>query len=542
MPMRGHDILDNPRLNRSTAFTPEERDRYGLRGLLPPVVETQEQQIARVLENCARKPSDIERYIFLMTLQNRNESLFYRTMIEHLREMLPLVYTPTVGQAAQEYAHIYRGSNGLYVTVEDRGRIEEVLRNWRTDAVRVIVVTDGERILGLGDLGVNGITIPIGKLALYVAAGGIEPRATLPIVLDVGTNNETLRDDRMYLGLRRPRATGEEYDAFLDEFVRAVTKVFPDALLQFEDFSTANAHRLLSRYRDRVRTFNDDIQGTAAVGLAGLVAALRITRGALADQRVLFMGAGAANTGIAALLADALVKGGLSRDEAHQRAWFIDSQGLVVASREGLAEHKRPFAHDHAPVADLLTIVEEVRPTALIGATGQPGVFDRPVVEAMARINDRPIIFALSNPTSQAECTAEQAYDWTGGRAVFASGSPFEPVEIDGKTLVPGQGNNVYIFPGMGLGILVSGVSRVPDSLFLAAARALATTVSEERLASGSVYPPLSSIREVSAAIAAEVWRQACDEGLAACDCPDDAVATIRASMYRPEIAAAIEE
>lgn len=540
--MRGHEILDNPRLNRSTAFTAEERDRFGLRGLLPPVIETQEQQIARVLENCARKPSDLERYIFLMTLQNRNESLFYRTMIEHLREMLPLVYTPTVGQAAQEYAHIYRGSNGVYVTIEDRGRIEEVLRNWRTDEVRVIVVTDGERILGLGDLGVNGITIPIGKLALYVAAGGIEPQATLPIVLDVGTNNKALREDRMYLGLRQPRATGEEYEAFLDEFVDAVSRVYPDALLQFEDFSTANAHRFLSRYRDRLRTFNDDIQGTAAVGLAGLVAALRITGGALADQRVLFMGAGAANTGIAGLLMDALVKGGMSREDAHARAWFIDSQGLVVASRENLAEHKRPFAHAHAPVADLLAIVEEVRPTALIGATGQPGVFDRPVVEAMARINERPIVFALSNPTSQAECTAEQAYGWSGGRAVFASGSPFDPVEVDGKRLVPGQGNNVYIFPGMGLGILVSGVAHVPDSLFLAAARALAATVREERLARGSVYPPLSSIRDVSAAIAAEVWRQACDEGLATRECPDDAISAIRASMYRPEVAAAIDD
>jgi malate dehydrogenase (oxaloacetate-decarboxylating)(NADP+) len=533
--MRGRDILNDPSLNRGTAFTQEERDRLGLHGLLPPRVETQEEQVARNIENCDRKPSDIERYIFLMALQDRNEALFYKTIIDHLRKIMPLVYTPTVGQAGQEYGHIFRSARGLYVTAEDRGSIVRVLDNWAERDVRVIVVTDGERILGLGDLGANGMVIPLGKLALYTAAGGIDPTKTLPILLDVGTNNESLRADPMYLGLRRPRMTGDEDLEFVDEFVEAVEASFPDSLLQFEDFSTANAHKLLGRYRDRYCTFNDDIQGTAAVGLAGLLAALRITGQDLVDQRVVFLGAGAASTGINQLLIRALMDEGLDEADARGRAWLIDSRGLVVRSRTDLEPHKLPFAREHGPMTDLLEVIESIEPTVLIGATGHPGTFDRPALEAMARINERPIVFALSNPTSQSECTAEQAYKWTDGRVVFATGSPFDAVEYGGRTLAPGQANNVYVFPGVGLGVTVCKASRVTQEMFLDAARAAASMVTQERLDEGSIYPRLAEIREVSAAIAVAVCRRAIQQGLARADLPEDLESHVQAAMYRPE-------
>jgi malate dehydrogenase (oxaloacetate-decarboxylating)(NADP+) len=533
--MRGRDILNDPSLNRGTAFTQEERDRLGLHGLLPPRVETQEEQVARNIENCDRKPSDIERYIFLMALQDRNEALFYKTIIDHLRKIMPLVYTPTVGQAGQEYGHIFRSARGLYVTAEDRGSIVRVLDNWAERDVRVIVVTDGERILGLGDLGANGMVIPLGKLALYTAAGGIDPTKTLPILLDVGTNNESLRADPMYLGLRRPRMTGDEYLEFVDEFVEAVEASFPDSLLQFEDFSTANAHKLLGRYRDRYCTFNDDIQGTAAVGLAGLLAALRITGQDLVDQRVVFLGAGAASTGINQLLIRALMDEGLDEADARGHAWLIDSRGLVVRSRTDLEPHKLPFAREHGPMTDLLEVIESIEPTVLIGATGHPGTFDRPALEAMARINERPIVFALSNPTSQSECTAEQAYKWTDGRVVFATGSPFDAVEYGGRTLAPGQANNVYVFPGVGLGVTVCKASRVTQEMFLDAARAAASMVTQERLDEGSIYPRLAEIREVSAAIAVAVCRRAIQQGLARADLPEDLESHVQAAMYRPE-------
>jgi malate dehydrogenase (oxaloacetate-decarboxylating)(NADP+) len=534
--MRGREILNDPSVNRGTAFTREERDRLGLHGLLPPRVETQEEQVARIIENCDRKPSDIERYIFLMALQDRNEALFYRTIIDHLRKIMPLVYTPTVGQAGQEYGHIFRsGPRGLYVTAEDRGSIGRVLDNWAERDVRVIVVTDGERILGLGDLGANGMVIPLGKLALYSAAGGIDPAKTLPILLDVGTNNESLRADPMYLGLRQPRLTGDEYLEFIDEFVEAVEKRFPNSLIQFEDFSTPNAHKLLARYRDRHCSFNDDIQGTAAVGLAGLLAALRITGGDLVDQRAVFLGAGSANTGIGDLFIHALVEEGVDQADALRRVWLIDSGGLVVRSRSGLASHKRPFAHEHEPLTDLVEVIETIAPTALIGATGYPGTFDRPALEAMARINRRPIVFALSNPTSKSECTAEQAYEWTDGRVVFASGSPFDAVEYGGKTVSPGQANNVYVFPGMGLGVMVSEARRVTREMFLDAARAAASVVTQERLDEGSIFPPLAEIRKVSAAIAVAVCRRAAEQGLARAELPADLEGHVLASMYWPE-------
>lgn len=446
--VRGADLLRNPALNKGTAFTEEERDALGLRGLLPPRVHTQDEQVARVLGRLRRAPDHLERYVQMIALQDRNERLFHRVVIDHLEEMLPIIYTPTVGLACQQYGLVFRRPRGLYVSADDRGRVARLLRNWPHRDVRVIVVTDGERILGLGDLGCYGIGIPIGKLSLYTACAGIHPEQCLPVLIDVGTDNEPLRGDPLYIGLRQPRVRGALYDDLIDEFVRAVQSQFPRALIQFEDFSNQNAFRLLARYRDRICTFKDDIQGTAAVGLAGILSALKLTRGVLRDQTVLFLGAGEAGTGIANLFVNALMAEGVPLEDARHRCWFVDSQGLVVKSRPNLAAHKMPFAHEHPPVTDLLAAINALKPTMLIGVSGCPRAFTRPVLERMAQLNERPVIFALSNPTSKAECTAEEDYTWTEGRAIFASGSPFAPVTFQGRTFVPGQGNNAYIFPG----------------------------------------------------------------------------------------------
>jgi len=412
---RGHSLLHDPTLNKGTAFTEAERDALGLRGLLPPRVQTQDDQVARVLENLRKKPNPLERYIFLLSLQDRNETLFYRVLQDHIEEMMPLIYTPTVGLACQLYGHIFRRPRGLFISAADRGRVAEVLRNWIKPDVRVIVVTDGERILGLGDLGSNGMGIPVGKLALYTACAGIHPSQCLPVTIDAGTNNEGLLNDPLYLGLRQHRMTGPVYDELVDEFVSAVTRVFPYALIQFEDFANHNAFRFLDKYRSRVCTFNDDIQGTAAVALAGIYSALRITKGALKDQRLLFFGAGEAGTGIGELVVSAMKAEGLSEEDARKRCWFIDSQGLVVKGRGKLASHKLPFAQDREFILDPLTIIKEYHPTALIGVSGRNGTFSQEVLETIAKDVDRPIVFALSNPTSMAECTAEEAYRWTGG-------------------------------------------------------------------------------------------------------------------------------
>ena len=463
---------------------------------------------------------------------DRNEHLFYRVLMDHIEEMMPIVYTPTVGEACTRFAHIFRRSRGLYVTAEDRGRIAQVLRNWPDRDIGIIVVTDGERILGLGDLGANGMGIPIGKLSLYTACAGVAPEQCLPITIDVGTSRPEIRDDPFYLGLPQERLRGAAYDALLEEFVMAVQEVFPRAILQFEDFATENAIRLLARYRDRACCFNDDIQGTAAVALAGLFSAIRITGVPLTQQRILFLGAGSAATGIADLFVSAMEREGISREAARRQCWFVDSHGLVVKSRTDLQDHKLPYAHEHAPARDLLTAVESLQPTAILGVSAQPQTFTEPVVRAMSRINARPIIFPLSNPTSKAECTAEDAYRWSGGNAVFASGSPFAPVEFDGRTLIPGQGNNAYIFPGLGLGAIVAGARRITDSMFYAAARTLAGLVEASALASGLLYPRLSTIREVSAHIAVAVAEIAYAEGLATAPRPEDLEATVRARMY----------
>ncbi len=528
----GVDYLRDPQLNKGTAFTERERDELHVRGLLPPRVFSQEEQVRRIFSNFHRKATDLDKYIFLIGLQDRNRALFFRMVIDNIEELLPIIYTPTVGEACQQFAHIFRRTRGLYVSAEDRGRVVEILGNWPERDVAVIVVTDGERILGLGDLGANGMGIPIGKLSLYTACAGIPPTQCLPVTLDVGTENATIREDLLYLGLNQPRVRGQEYDDLVEEFIMGVQKVFPDAVIQFEDFATGNAVRLLERYRNRVCTFNDDIQGTAAVTVAGLFSAARITGQELRDQTIVFLGAGSAATGIGHLIVSAMEGEGLSHADALSRVWFVDSKGLVVKSRNDLAEHKKPFAHDGECLPDLLSAVQHVRPTTLIGVSGQPRTFSEPVMRAMAEVNERPIVLALSNPTSKSECTAEEAYRWTDGRVVFASGSPFPPVEVGGRTLVPGQGNNVYIFPGLGLGVVASGARFVTDAMFLTAARVLAGRVTEESLARGSIYPPLTEIRDVSAEIAAAVARLARDEGLATRAVPEDTLEFVRSQMY----------
>lgn len=531
---RGVKLLHDPVRNKGTAFTEAERDAFALRGLLPPRVQDQDTQIRRVLENLSAKTTDLERYIFLVALQDRNETLFYRLVTEHVRDLMPLIYTPTVGKACQEFGHIFRRPRGLYVSAEDRGRVRDVLANWPHEDVRVVVVTDGERILGLGDLGASGMGIPIGKLSLYTACAGIPPTACLPVTLDVGTENGQLLEDPLYIGLARRRLRGEAYLELVDEFVDAVVERFPKAIVQFEDFATENAFGLLARYRERVCCFNDDIQGTGGVGVAGLYSALRITGGSLADGRYLFLGAGEAGIGIGNVLVAALEEGGLPRQEALARCWFFDSRGLVTTGRDHLSGFKRPFARPEKPIDDLLAAVEAVRPTALIGVSGVPGIFDRSVLEAMAEINERPIVFALSNPTANSECTAREAYEHTQGRAVFASGSPFAPVEMAGETLYPGQGNNAYVFPGLGLGVTFSEAERITDEMFYAAARTLARNVSDDDLAKGCVYPPLERIRGVSASVAETVAELAWEQGLARRPRPDDLQGEIRSFMFEP--------
>lgn len=532
---RGVDLLHDPLLNKGTAFTDAEREALGLRGLLPPHVTTMDEQVARVMSSFRAKPDDLEKFIYLTSLHDRNETLFYRVVVDYIDELMPVIYTPTVGRACQVYGQIFRRARGMFVTAEDRGRIRNVLNNWPLADVRAIVVTDGERILGLGDLGANGMGIPTGKLSLYTACAGVHPAVALPVTIDVGTDNTSLLEDPFYLGLRRKRMRGAPYDALMDEFVEAANELWPGVLIQFEDFGNQNAFRLLAKYRDRVCAFNDDIQGTAAVTLAGVYSALRITGGDLRRQRFLFLGAGEAGVGIADLIVSALVDAGLSRDDARRACWLVDSHGLVVRSRTDLAEHKRPYAHDAPGAPGLLESLHALEPTALIGVSGQPSTFTREVLEAMAARNERPIVFALSNPTANSECTAEEAYTHTGGRALFASGSPFASVSFQGKQLVPSQANNAYVFPGVALGVVATRVTRVTDEMFAQAARTLAGLVSEHDLASGLLFPPLKSIRDVSLKIAVAVARTAHERGFASTATPRDLEALIREQVFEPE-------
>ncbi len=532
--LSGHEILSDNLYNKGSAFTPAERAALKLDGLLPPVVETIEEQEVRIMENYDKKSSNIEKYIFLMSLLDHNMTLFNRVLVNHLEEMMPIIYTPTVGEACQEYSHILRRPQGLFLAANQKGRYAELLRQWPGKDVRVIVVTDGERILGLGDLGSSGMGIPVGKLCLYAAGAGIHLSQCLPVMIDVGTNNTEFINDPLYIGLRQERIRGGAYDEIIEEFVMAVQEVFPKALIQFEDFGNLNAFRLLENYRNRICCFNDDIQGTACVSLAGLSAAMRLSDRKMQDQTFLFLGAGEAGTGIAELIVSALVKEGLSAADAHQRCWFVDSKGLVVNSRESLADHKKPFAHDHAPVPDFLSAVKALKPTAIIGVSGQTGKFDKQVLETMAEINEQPIIFALSNPTSKAECTASEAYTWTGGRCLFSSGSPFEPVSIGEKTFTPGQGNNAYIFPGIGLGVIASQASLVTEDMFLAAAETLAGQVSRDDYESGRLYPPLNTIRQISLSIAIAVAELAFEKGLARIQRPENIADILQSQMFEP--------
>ena len=530
---RGMALLRDPLLNKGTAFTADERDRLGLRGLLPGVVSTQEDQINRILLSLRRLPDELEKYIALNALHDRNEALFFRVLAEHIDEMQPIVYTPTVGLACQKFGHIFQRPRGLFITCKDRGRIAEVLRNWPYEA-GIIVVTDGERILGLGDLGANGMGIPVGKLALYAACAGIHPAKCLPVMLDVGTDNAELLSDPFYIGLRQRRVRGKDYDDFVDEFMTAAQEIFPGVLVQFEDFANQNAFRLLEKYRHLAPVFNDDIQGTAAVALAGIFSALRVTGARLTDQTVLFLGAGEAATGIADLTVSAMTAEGLSEADARRRCWLVDSRGLVVKSRTDLAEHKLQYAHEHAPIEDFLGAVRALKPTAIIGVAAVGGTFTKEVLAEMARINQRPIVFALSNPTSKAECTAEEAYRHTGGRALFACGSPFDPVTLDGKTFVPRQGNNSYIFPGIGLGAIVSRTRQITDEMFMGSAFQLANLVTESDLEQGSLYPSLGRIQEVSAHIAAGLVKTAYKRDLAGAPPPTDVLEEVKANMYDP--------
>ena len=485
------------------------------------------------MTNLERLPRDIDRYMLLSALQERNERLFYQTVIEHIDRILPLIYTPTVGEACKEFSHIARDPKGFFITPDDRGKIRRILANWPQRDIRVIVVTDGQRILGLGDLGANGMGIPVGKLALYTACAGVPPDACLPVTIDVGTNNEELRKDVLYLGYPRRRIQGKAYFDLIDEFVAAVQSRYPDALIQFEDFLTPNAYALLHRYRDRVLCFNDDIQGTAAVALAGVYTSTRITGVPFKDLRIMFLGAGSAATGIADLMTSAFIDEGLTPEDARRHLWFVDVNGLVVKSRTDLMTHNLPYAHDYMALG-FVDAIDAIQPHVLIGATGAPGTFTQAVIQRMSAINDRPAIFALSNPTSKAECTAEQAYAWSNGKAIFASGSPFDLVVHSGRTHRPAQGNNAYVFPGIGLGAVACRARTLPDELFLTAARTLASLVRHTDLEQGSLYPPMRDIRKISLAIAVSVAEKAYALGVARQKRPRHLRRSVEALMYTP--------
>lgn len=534
----GMDILVDPMLNKGTAFTARERDELGLNGLLPPAVSTFKEQLQRTYAHFTSHTDNLAKHINLMSLHDRNEVLFYRLLQDHIEEMMPIVYTPVVGEACQKFSQIYRQRRGIYISIDQQDRIEDLLANFPSKDPAVIVVTDGERILGLGDQGIGGMGISIGKLTLYTLCAGIPPHTTLPIMLDVGTDNDALLQDPLYLGLRQKRVRGQAYQDFIDKFVSAVQKVFPNVLLQWEDFLKGNAIHQLSRFRDQLCTFNDDIQGTASVALAGVFSGLEVTGQSMRDQRLVFAGAGAAAQGIAGLFELALQESGLSPDEARRQIWTVDSKGLVTSDRANLDEFKRRYARDPSELmanASLLDVVENVKPTILLGASGIPGTFSEAIVRKMAEINKRPMIFPLSNPTSKAECTPQDALQWSDGRAVICTGSPFAPVTLNGKTFRIGQGNNAFIFPGVGLGIMVADIRRVTDGMFYEAARALKGVVRREDLDEGSIFPRLTRIREASHAVACAVVRRAVREGHANATVLNDLEARVSAAMWNPD-------
>ncbi len=534
-PQNGEAVLHDSLLNRGVAFTEEERSRLGLRGRLPAGVSTMAQQVERMRAILDRYPTLFDKFLVLDSLHATDENLYFKLLIEHIDEYMPVVYTPTVGEVCQKFSHILRHPRGAFISINDKGHVGEIIDAMPNEEVDVIVVTDGQRILGLGDLGVNGMGIPCGKLSLYTACAGISPAKTLPVTIDVGTNTEKYLNDPLYLGLRHERVSGETYDELIEEFVTEARRRWPNVLIQFEDFGNNHAFELLNRYRDRVLCFNDDIQGTASVAVTGVYSALRVTGQKLADQKFLFLGAGEAATGIAELIVDAMVEEGVDREEALKHCALFDSKGLVTATRgDKLAHNKVPFAHDLPNCKTFLEAVKAIRPTGIVGVAAQPGAFDAAVLREMAAINERPIIFALSNPTSRAECDAATAYRETDGRALFASGSPFAPVDFNGQTFVPRQGNNSYVFPGLGLGAVFARAKTMPVGMFLAASRELAALVTEADLEQGSLYPPLSAVREVSVKIGTAVAAYAYDHGLAGNERPADIEAAVRDFMYTP--------
>jgi malate dehydrogenase (oxaloacetate-decarboxylating)(NADP+) len=532
---RGTDLLHDPVLNKATAYTEAERQALGLVGLVPDATESEDLQLRRVLQQLGHKTTDLDRYIYLVNLLDNDEVLFYRTVMSDPTRFLPIVYDPTIGEACLKFGHIYRRTCGMYLSITRKGHVKEVLRNWPVKDVRTICVTDGGRILGLGDLGANGMGIPIGKLQLYTACAGVPPQALLPMYLDAGTNNQTYLNDPLYLGLRRPRPTTDELYAFVDEFVEAVQEVFPNCCIHFEDWTGSDAVHLLARYRDKVCCYNDDIQGTGSVTLAGLIAALKITGGKSRDQRILFLGAGSAAIGLAGLIASAMVQEGLSLKDAQARISMFDVNGLLEPSRKDLFDFQNPYAHQHAPSRDFVACIESIKPTAILGVSTVGKTFTQPVIEAMSRLNNQPIIFALSNPTEHAECTPEEAYQWSKGKAVYAAGVQFPPVSYGGRTFLPGQANNFYIFPAVGMAIYATQPKRVTDEMFIEAAHALADQVTTAELEQGLLFPPQSNILETEIKVAARVAKVVIDSNLAGVDKPDDYEAFIRRHVYEPE-------
>jgi len=531
----GIELLHDPSLNKSTAFTEAEKQALGLVGLIPDVTETPELQLQRVNLQLAQKPTDLERYIYLINLLDHDETLFYRTVMSDPAHFLPIVYDPTIGEACLKFGHIYRQPRGMYLSITRRGKVKEILKNWPQKDVRFICVTDGGRILGLGDLGANGAGIPIGKLQLYTACAGVPPQFLLPMYLDAGTNNEQYLHDPLYLGMRKPRPATEDLYSFVDEFVQAVQEVFPKCCIHFEDWTGKDAVHLLKRYRDKYCVYNDDVQGTAGITLAGMINAAKIKGTKLKDEKYLFLGAGSAGIGLADLLCSALVKQGMSLKEAQSRVYMFDINGLLESTRKDLFDFQLQYAHQHAPTRDFVAAIESIKPSTIIGVSTIGGAFNQKVIEAMAKINERPVVLALSNPTEHAECTPEQAYTWSKGKAIYAAGVQFPPVQSNGQTFLPGQANNFYIFPAVGMAIFATQAKRVTDEMFIEAGQAVADQVPSELLKQGLLYPLQSNILESEIQTAARVAKLVFDSGLATVARPTDMVAFIRKHVYRPE-------